>query len=198
MRLFLLIVFVALTACTARQTETTFDLAPATYAAAFDAAREALLDCRFTLERVDANAGIITTAPKATAGLLSPWDGEQSSFHGEIQDLVNDQRRIVRIEFHAADVQPAGEPATPGEAVDLAASPAAGEGPLIATVRVVIERRHIPGRQVEPESIRRSTTFLDLDLLSRGMQPVYYVPIGDDPQLAARLVEMIQARLEQG
>ncbi len=192
-----LLLALLLPACAARNTDTSFELAPASYTEAFDATREALLDCRFTLERVDAHAGVITTAPKPTAGLLSPWDAEQSSFRDELEDFTSDQRRVVRVEFHAGP-PPAVGPATPGQSVTLPPSPADADTPVTATVRVVIERRYIPGRTIEPESIRRSTTFVDLDLISRGMQPVYYVPIADDPQLAARLVEMIRARLAEG
>ena len=52
---------------------------PGQYAVAFDTARDVLRDNLFTLDRVDGRAGVITTQAKRSAGLASPWDGEQST-----------------------------------------------------------------------------------------------------------------------
>ncbi len=59
------------------------------YAEAFDAAREALRDLRFDLERVDARLGVITSRPHATDGLATPWDLDQTSSRQEVQDLMH-------------------------------------------------------------------------------------------------------------
>ena len=67
------------------------------YAEAFDAAREALRDLRFDLERVDARLGVITSRPHATDGLATPWDLDQTSSRQEVQDLMHQQRRRVRL-----------------------------------------------------------------------------------------------------
>src|SRR5438128_989361 len=79
--------------------------APA-YAEAFDTARQTLRDTGFILERVDARAGVITTQPKTTAGLLTPWDREQTSFGQDLEDLFQRHQRIVRVEFEPAPGQP--------------------------------------------------------------------------------------------
>jgi hypothetical protein len=70
---------------------------------AFDLARDVLREEGFILDRVDAAAGIITTRPKTTAGLATPWDAEQSSAEQEIDDLANRQQRTVRITFEPVE-----------------------------------------------------------------------------------------------
>ena len=74
MRAFLLLISVLVLSGCATSRPAEFATAPGGYAAAFDAAREVLREFRFELERVDARSGIITTRPKATAGLATLWD----------------------------------------------------------------------------------------------------------------------------
>jgi len=62
----------ALSGCAAPDLPTDLEVAAGDYPAAFEAAKAALRDYRFDLERVDARAGVISTAKKETAGLLTP------------------------------------------------------------------------------------------------------------------------------
>ena len=74
-------------------------IAPGSYADAFDAARETLIDLGFTLNRVDAAAGVVTTDPLSARGLAAPWERQQASRAGEIADTFHPQSRSVRIDF---------------------------------------------------------------------------------------------------
>lgn len=154
------------------------------YAAAFDAARETLIARRFELERIDARAGVITTKPKPSSGLATPWDTEQSNLSQEVEDLFNRQQRIVRITFEPAE--PTGTPPEDVRGVT---------GDLSARVEVVIERLHQPGWQTEPGAVRFSGYWQDPSLAERGMSPTYAVPFSRDPALAGRLAEEIGARI---
>lgn len=197
----ILCILASLLGCAHHAPTTGLEIDAAQYASAFDAAREVLIDCRFQLERVDAAAGLITTSPKPTAGLLTPAHGEQQTFSSEFDDALNAQRRIVRIEFHPlTDAREASQPLTPGVPVappaDLRdASTRQGPPRLEARVRVVIERRQTPNRTIEPASIRRSQSFIDPALAPRQMAPSYYVAQRDDPDLARRIVAMIRERI---
>ncbi len=162
-----------------------FAVAPGRYDAAFDAARETLIERRFELERVDARAGVITTRPKPSSGLATPWDSEQTTLDQEVEDLFNRQQRLVRITFEP--VAPGGIPPD-----DLRAVP----GELTARVDVVVERLHRPGWQVEPGAVRFSTYAQDPALAERGMWPTYAVPFSQDPDLAGRLAAEIERRLK--
>jgi hypothetical protein len=167
--------------------DTSLPVAENQYPAAFNAARETLLSRRFELERVDARAGVITTKPKSTSGLATPWDTEQSSLDDEFEDLLNRQQRLVRITF-----EPAGEAAAGAQPPD---DLRAFGGEVTARVEVVIERLRRPGWQLEPGAVRHSAYTQDPSLASRGMWPTYAVPFSQDPALAARLAEEIEQRL---
>lgn len=156
------------------------------YAAAFDAAREVLRDARFDLDRVDARAGVITTQPKKSIGLLSPWDTEQSTVRQEADDLFNRQRRAVRVTFEPPD-------GPPPAGTDLLTSDAAE---FIMRVSVVVEREHQPGWRLESTSVRLNTRSTDLALAERGLTPWYTVAVAQDPAFASRLTEEIRRRTD--
>lgn len=177
----------------------TFEVPPGRYDAAFDASREVLREARFPIDRVDAGAGVISTDPKTSAGLATPWDDEQSSTRDEFEDLFNHQRRLVRITFEPAQPPPnlPGTETQLGETADVP-NLRRCEGPLIARVMVVIEREHRPGRRVETVSIASSTFTRDPALGPRGLGGPYWVPIAQDPALAGRLAAKIQKALAKG
>lgn len=187
-----------LSACAAPRAEPRFTVAPADYPRVFAAAKEALVAARFELDRVDARAGVITTRPKPTSGVATPWDGEQSSPGQEVEDLLNRQYRRIRVTFEPAPESggggaPAGEgaPAQPDPLADRRAA----VGPLTATVEVTIDRLCRPGWRVQTSSVRLSSFAFDPELARRDMWPQYTVPFAQDPAFAERLAASIQRRL---
>lgn len=189
---------------------------------AFDLARDVLREEGFILDRVDAAAGIITTRPKTTAGLATPWDAEQSSAEQEIDDLANRQQRTVRITFEpveraSATTAPATTtptltvPTAPGIAAATSGTsePTADEvgwtdlrqaslsqtsGEMRMSVRVIVERLNRPGWRVNPVSVRLSTYAIDTDLRQRGLSYQYAVARNNDMELAKRLADEIVLR----
>ncbi len=145
----------------------------ASYEAVFDAARQVLGEYRFALNRVDAARGVITTYPKRTAGLGSPWDREQSSAGQEWEDLVNQQQRVVRVRFER------------GQGGELAR----------ATVGVELRRTHRPSWRVEPESVRLSTHARARDGRGQREAASFDEVVGLDTALARRLALAIERRL---
>src|SRR5688500_8446844 len=104
-RALILIVLALLGGCgSSKMLPSTFAVDAGRYGEAFDAAREVLRAARFDIDRVDAGGGVISTEPKRSAGLATPWDREQSTMGQEFEDLLNHQQRTVRITF-----EPAGE-----------------------------------------------------------------------------------------
>jgi hypothetical protein len=160
---------------------------PGRYVQAFDAAKDVLASYRFELDRVDARAGVITTLPKPTSGLATPWDDEQSSLLDEWEDLVNQQFRRVRVTFEPAEPAP---PDAPEPEVRLVA------GPLVARVEVMIDRRRRPGWRVETSSIRFSSFTQDPSLVERQMAGKYDTPFARDERLAARIGHQIRLALD--
>ena len=138
------------------------------YAAGFEAAVDTLRAMRFELDRIDAAAGIVTTLPKGTAGLATPWDAEQSSLSDETEDLLHDQRRTVRVTF----------------------APDRRGFEVLAWV----ERRVSVGDRPDPTSVRLGSRAQDPALAARGMWPSYYAPVRRDPALERRLAAAILTR----
>lgn len=174
--------------CAAPEGPTELDVPAGKYAATFDAARAVLRDARFDMERVDATEGVIRTRPKHSAGIMTPWDGEQSTAAQEFDDLANNQRRVVRVTFEPAFTTPP-TPAEPEPApVDLRAD----DTPTKMNVRVILLRDYRPGWQVQTSSVRLSTHTYDPALAKRGMLPDYEVAEDEDRALAARIVKRIE------
>lgn len=180
----------ALSGC-AQQSTTSLALPAESYPLALDAARATLRDSGFTIDRVDAAAGVITTRPKDTAGLATPWDGEQSTMYQEWEDFMNRHKRTVRIDF-----SPAGQ-GTPNEGVDAApADLTEATGTLTMHTTVAVERAYRSNWRIESSAIRQSRRYWDRELASRGMTS-YEVPVAQDERLAARLTAAIERRMQR-
>ncbi|MEM0984129.1 MAG: hypothetical protein AAGI17_09290 [Planctomycetota bacterium] len=133
---------------------------------AFNVSREVLLDVGFILDRVDAGAGVITTKPKETVGLMTPRDREQRTLGQEWQDTVNHQSRVVAVSI------------VPGE-------------PDRVVIEATLYRRNRPGRRIETESIGTSTR----SQMTGDEDALFDVPIRRDAALEAYLARLIAERL---
>jgi len=148
------------------------------YAQAFARAREVLADNRFAIDRIDATRGVISTHPKRTLGMVSPWDGEQSSLKQEWEDFANQQERTIRVAF------------APVDGFTLAS-----EGDFELTVEVIVHRVHRPNWRIETESVRLSSHAQSRDATGQLEFTSFREPIGHDPSLEARLVKAISDRV---
>ncbi|MEM9372826.1 MAG: hypothetical protein AAGA55_04205 [Planctomycetota bacterium] len=140
------------------------------YATVFNAARDTLADFRFTPDRVDAARGVITTLPKRSAGLASPWDREQSSLGDEARDLVHQHERVVTVVF-----DPPGQPQA-------------------LSVDVTIYRVRRPNWRVETDAIRRSTHARNPRARQAGDEPEFREAIRADSALATRIADDLARR----
>ncbi|MFN0134050.1 MAG: hypothetical protein ACKVW3_16165 [Phycisphaerales bacterium] len=179
--------------CAGQRGSAEVSIAKGDYARAFDAARDMLVASRFTLERVDAREGVITTRPKHSSGLATPWDAEQSTLDQEFDDLVNHHDRRVRIAF-----EPVGTPA------DTSDSPSSAppdlrrhDGPVVARVEVWVERLARPGWRVDTTSVRLSPAWRDPALQERGIGATFAVPTTRDDALAAQLGTRLADRIKR-
>lgn len=171
------------------------------YAEAFDAARESLRDLRFDLERVDARLGVITSKPHATDGLATPWDLEQTTTRQEVEDLAHEQRRRVRISF-VSPVDAAKTPPPPEKAAaaPLQDAPAPRDlvdqrGGLTMRVEVSVLRTQRPGWRINANSVRGSSFSYDPTRAPGAEEAEYETLVGEDQDLAGRLVERVRAAL---
>jgi len=203
--LVLLLAAATLTGCTAPRTSEV-SIPEAEYARAFDIAKQVLRDSRFDLERVDARAGVISTSPKETTGILTPWETEQQTAGQELEDMIQHQQRVVRLTFEPVDgpgmatqssdpdLDPSLDPAAADPAaafVDLLGKPADTR----LRVQVVLQRINRPLWRVDSTTVRFSNYAVDPDLVQRGMQPQYEVSFAEDRDFADRLAQRIREKL---
>lgn len=160
-------------------------LATGEYPRAFASSRDVLRDFGFTLERVDAQAGVITTQPKGTGGLVTPWDQEQTTFAQELEDAGQRHRRVARLEFVPMDGT--GGVMTGAAVPDLRRF----SGPVEVRAWVDVYRWHMTQWRLNSISIRDSWYTTDTDLEARGMTS-YGVAHAQDPALAERLILAIR------
>ncbi|MGE3109983.1 MAG: hypothetical protein AB7G11_07205 [Phycisphaerales bacterium] len=198
----------AMLACSNTPPSADIALDASEYAPAFDAARLVLRDMRFDLERIDARVGVISTAPKRTAGLATPWDREQQTAGQELEDLVQHQRRVVRVTFVPADPASSATGASPDAAApdskQLSDQPPADDGffdlldtpqPTTMSVRAYFQRVNRPNWQVDSTSIRLNHYAYDPELAARDLVPSYDVTFAEDRDLSARLADLIRQRM---
>lgn len=184
-----------------------FRVVASDYDATFEAARDVLAEYRFPLSRVDARAGVITSGPKTTAGLFTPWDTEQSRLSQEWEDTINKQQRRVEVTFTPADPMPADPAAEAGVIADarrneipinaarrLDADLLEQPRDTIARVVVVVERIHTYGVRPNTRSVYLTSGTSDPTLPFPGS---FEEAISDDPPLAARLARKIEERARE-
>lgn len=153
------------------------------YPSVFQAAKDHLRAINLELERVDAPAGVLTTAPRPYAGLATPWLPYATVPADAFDGVLHDQRLQVTVTFEPA-------PRTPD-------SPSSQSQELLARVRATIERVYRPGRRAEPTGIRLTSFAIDPALESRGLQPSFVTEARTDDRLARRIAQAIQARSER-
>ena len=169
------------------------------YASSFAAVQDVLREYRFELERIDARHGVITTRSKPTAGLVTPWDREQTTTRQEVEELINQELRMVRVEFLPAGIEPSTRPTlTPANTAEADLDDLRSQQqPLRIAVLVNIMRVHRPGRQLSTKSIRSSTIYADPELWQRGLAPMSVEVLGRDERLESRLLAAIEKKLGQ-
>lgn len=168
--------------CASTQGPASVEIEAGQFGEAFVAARETLRELRFPLERVDAAEGVITTSAKASSGLATPWDREQSSLSQEVEDLLNHQSRRVRITF------------VPREEAGATAEDR-WAGAVRAQVDASVYRTQTGGLRVPSRSVGDAAFTADLRLRSTGQSGAYEVAVSRDERLSARIARAIEARL---
>lgn len=190
-----------LTGCARLHHDSTVAVSSGAYASSFEHAKQVLRDQNFDLDRVDARTGVITTKPKSTAGLATPWDAEQTSLGAEADDFLSNRARVVRVWFEPAAERPASNdaelaPAVAPIPVEPGAPSAPGvmptdmrtyDGVVQARVDVVLLSSQRPGLRLDSTSIRMQSRMFDPALGRRGLYPSYDVPVGRDEALERRI-----------
>ena len=172
--------------CSSVARSTVFVIDASAYDETFEAAKDTVRAFGFELDRVDARGGVLTSRPRRSSGLATPWVPHASDLGVAWNDLLHGDARRVTVTFR----------------------PQAGTGPLRlrrdprydvrehggavqVRVDVVLEREQRPGLRADPTSVR---------LLSRtsGGAPgaESFIAVGRDAPLAGRMAASLQKRLD--
>lgn len=181
----------ALTGCATQSPEVRVPAAE--YAEAFTAARDVLHSYRFTLDRIDARAGMLTTQASRSAGFFTPWNQLDSTVGQAWEDTIHKQQRRVEIVFSVTPTPETREAdLRPSQARELASDLIESPRDTTARVLVVVERIYQFGW-------RPNTKSTALTSLTEDTQPdatsQAAVDISDDPALAGRIASDIRALL---
>jgi len=159
-----------LAACATPRTTPTTGTTPTSRT--FNAARNTLLDYGFRLDRVDAQAGVITTQPRTSAGLLAPWRADQGDAFDQTRELLSREGRTVRVQVTTDDA-----------------------GLADASVVVAVSRTQRPGVRPQSKAIALTSQAYDPALAERAWS--YEAPIRRDERLERELEREIARRASQ-
>lgn len=166
------------------------------YTVAFEAAKDALREFQFDLERVDAAGGIVTTHRRGSAGFATPWVPHSSSVSDMGEGFVERERRHAAVVFlPVGAAEPVSAEAGSDAQIDYALQPIDTEAELTAKVHVWVERVYRPGRRVSAASVRLSSFTSDPELREEGLEPAFAVETREDPALGARLAAWMSGRI---
>lgn len=183
---------VALCGCqSASPGSTSLRIAPGAYAATFAAVKDELRAFGFELDRIDARAGVITTRPHFSAGLATPWIGDESTLTQEFEGFFNRQRRTIRVVFTPTDAESDSSP------INTPIDTRALDVELRAQVEVRVERVHRLGLRPSTASIRLSSVTERVDHDGANEPPWTTTVIGEDELLAARIVGGVTDRVQR-
>jgi hypothetical protein len=165
------------------------------YGEAFTAARDVLHSYRFTLDRVDARAGVLTTQASGSAGFFTPWNRQESTFGQEWENTIHDQQRRVEIVFATtSDTETNRADPSPDLRSDQAREHASD---LLEAPRDTNAHVHVVVERVYQFGWRPNTKSTALMSLTEDTQPDapsrVVVDISDDPRLAGRIASEIRA-----
>ncbi len=135
-------------------------VAPGEYAAMFDHARNTLRDAGFTIERVDAAAGVITTAPMPG---LDAWKSP----------LLRKSGVAGLRSWHGSTVEATATFSTAPAVIDLRTA----STPLTLRFEVIERREYHPTRKIDSTSVVYESEFSDRDYARRGLEPSFTVAV---------------------
>jgi hypothetical protein len=158
----------------------TFEVQAGDYPRAFAAAKDVLRAEGFALERVDSARGVITTRPRASSGLATPWLDHSTTPGDAVAGVLHRERRLVEVRF------------APDEASDLPAD----AKPIIARVEVTVQRLGAPGRRADASSIRLTTRWTEGQSGSetRELAPYSVMVERVDEPLSVRIANAIRVK----
>jgi hypothetical protein len=150
-----------------------------TTAEAVNVAETVLRQMRFSIEKADADAGVVTTAPLTAAQFFEFWRSDNVAPGSVLEANLHTLRRSVRMDFADAD------------------------GHVCIRCAIRVQRLSLPENEVASVSqayrmhSRSSPTMQRFELNPSQREAMSWIELGDDPMLAAEILRKITQRIEE-
>lgn len=156
------------------------------YKPTYDAAIEVLRGYGFVIDQHDYRFGQITTLPLGSPTLFEIWDPQNTTADQTVESTLADEQRRVTVTLLRQGPPDTGDPHAqdPGPTYQL-------------QVRVTLERKQVVTRRLVGSA--QNNIFSNLaappeNLAGQGVTSTYWLPVGQDPYLEARLIKQITER----
>lgn len=166
-----------------------------TAAEAIEAGREVLTRVHFVIEKLDVEQGIIRTRPLRAAQFFELWRSDNASLYRLKEANLHSVRRSVEIRVRAE----VGDRRL--EAGDSDNLPPAASGSLCLECDVSVQRLSLSGPPAaglsETEAIHAQSAALPprVELSPGQRRAMTWIDLGEDRELAGRILERIERRL---
>jgi len=154
----------------------------ATTAEVIQAAESVLTRMHFSIEKLDAEQGIVKTRPLRGAQLFEFWRSDNASSYGCQEANLQSVRRTVELRVK-----------TEGGGVS---------GPCVECA-VSVQRLSLPENEVAGTSeayrihSRSTTTLQRIEVSPEQRRAMTWIDLGKDPDLAAKILERVEQRLRR-
>jgi hypothetical protein len=158
------------------------------------AAHDVLAGMHFSIEKLDAEQGIVRTRPLRGAQAFEFWRSDNVGGYNAAEANVQSVRRIV--ELRVTDQAPGQKP----ETADASSLQPAASG-LCIECNTQIQRLALPGNQVAGVSqayqihTRSQSTLQTFEVTPGQRAGMAWIDLGPDPELAAEILKRIEKRL---
>ena len=180
-----------------------------TTAEVIHAAEDVLTRMHFAIEKLDVDQGIIRTRPLPGAQFFELWRSDNASTYAWEEANVESIRRTVelRVRKEAGDRRPEGDPKRDelrlGTQTGGADSPPPTASGLCVECTVAVERLSLPANEAAGTShayrVRASNTaaLQQIRVSPQQRRGMTWIDLGQDPDLAARILSRVEQRLQR-
>ncbi len=159
------------------------------YKTYFDTTVRVLRDNGYVIDRNDYRFGTITTLPQGSPTVFEVWNPQNTTGYQAVESTLADEQRRVAVTFTRPEPDAADQHAAPSDP---------GDPGYAIEVEVILERRQVPTRYMTGSARRNVFSTLSAvpkDLADKGVTGNYWLPIGRDAYLEARLMKQINERV---
>ena len=169
--------------CAQQQQAVELCVPPANKALLMHTAEDVLTELHFTIDKVDAEKGFLSTRPLPGAQFFEFWRKDNVGPFNAMEANLHSIRRSVELTVNQAPGKPSGQ--------------------LCLNCNVITERLSIPQRQVSDSApitemfSQDRLTAHELEFEKNRKKDIIWLPLGKDTELGYKIVALLKNRLEK-